>query len=178
MDFVLHHKELPRHLDKIKNYFSRVPVHHQTVNQTAHETIRWHAAPIAIKAQRFNGNKEAAMCDLAVWTATYRNALRRTFTSRRPVLPMILVNGHEWLLSAQTDKENHIVGETSRPWHVFPKAYFLIQENLCYVNMGNTSSVEGLYQLLAVLRALADWVRDHDFDYYQFFKCKADIEEK
>ncbi|KUI73353.1 hypothetical protein VM1G_09051 [Cytospora mali] len=128
------------------------PQDKQFINQTAYTAI--FDRPIAVSIEtKVSGTSEDGRIQLSTWTAAAHRRIKEFFIYTASVLgqevmpiniitlPVILVEKHHWKLMFICDREGSL-------------------EILDGLDIGNTESLIGMYSLVEVLRALADWTQD------------------
>ncbi|KXX78394.1 hypothetical protein MMYC01_205891 [Madurella mycetomatis] len=126
------------------------PLGQQTINQTLYTGLQYRPAPVNVET-KVSGIPEEGRVQLGIWTAAWRirmltfldlqNQQRSLIT-----LPLILVVEHQWYLLFACDRGDHmqILGD---------------------IRIGDTSTLLGLYSILAVIREVAKWL-DEDFRHW------------
>ncbi|KAJ4248147.1 hypothetical protein NW762_012917 [Fusarium torreyae] len=111
----------------------------QFVNQTSYAPLQF--APIACNIEtKIPTSSNQGKLQLAVWTAAWFKRITALYPAvKTPTIPLIHVVGHEWHISFASFHGSHIE----------------IAEKLA---IGDTETLLGLYQLVASLRRLGDWI--------------------
>lgn len=127
-----------------------------TINQTNCESVSMHPAAISIETKTDRTGVADADVKLAVWMAAWRarmiNIIPRkdTHDEVRCITQLgITVIGDVWKLYMLVDRGRSELGCSELEFLEFRKA------------IGNTSTVLGVYQLIAVLRHLCKWADEH-----------------
>ncbi|RSL83490.1 hypothetical protein BHE90_017486 [Fusarium euwallaceae] len=112
----------------------------QSVNQSMYPPMQF--APIACNIEtKTSTSSNQGKLQLSVWTTAWLLRVAKLFptASTMPTIPLLHVVGHDWKISFAYLHGDHveIVGEHK---------------------IGDTSTLLGLYQLVASLRSLADWI--------------------
>ncbi|GAB7363743.1 hypothetical protein MBLNU230_g4311t1 [Neophaeotheca triangularis] len=133
----------------------------RTTNQTMYSPVRAHPAAISIETKTsLKADQQKARVQLGMWTAAHYCRLRTLIplsTSRKPeeiqmpLHPLIYVAGHSWKLMF-----GRYLNESERVQVLNPN-----------LEIGLTDSVENAYQLVAGLRALAEWAEEEVWDWWQ-----------
>lgn len=109
------------------------------VNQSSYAPL--HFAPIACNIETKTATSaNQGKLQLSVWTAAWFNRVSELLPDNRlPTIPLIHVVGHQWHISFASHRGSHIevAGELA---------------------IGDTRTLIGLYQLVASLRRLGDWI--------------------
>ncbi|KAH6881068.1 hypothetical protein B0T10DRAFT_494742 [Thelonectria olida] len=121
----------------------------QFVNQTQYPPLQFRPVAVSIETKAA-GSAEEGRLQLGVWTTAWHQRMNDFFDSgstkprerAKPsivTMPLLLIVEHDWKLFFACDRGDRleIVGEMS---------------------VGDTSTLIGLYTIVAVLRQLADWV--------------------
>lgn len=115
-----------------------------SINQTASEWVRFKLIAVNIETKRGAVDEDKAHVQLGTWITAQFARLRQLTTSDTefPSLPVLSVQGKRWLLMIASMKANGRID--------------LIEDLM----LGETDSVAGVYQVMAALRRLAQWVND------------------
>ncbi|RTE73158.1 hypothetical protein BHE90_012427 [Fusarium euwallaceae] len=111
----------------------------QFVNQSSYAPLQY--APIAcnIETKTATSSNQGKL-QLSVWTAAWFKRMTELLPhAKMPTIPLIHVVGHEWHISFASFHGSHIE----------------VAEEL---SIGDTRTLLGLYQLVASLRRLGDWI--------------------
>lgn len=114
-----------------------------SINQTSAEWIRFNPVAVSIATKRGAVDEDIAYVQLGMWTAAHFAKLRQLTQDRSaalPVLPVVLVQGHEWKMMLASMK---------------PDARL---EMLAYLSLGDTGTLSGVYRVIAAIRRLAKWI--------------------
>lgn len=118
-----------------------------SISHTTYERVRLRPICASIETKTPDGKESTALVQLSLWAATHFNRLRSLLPpSQRNIvlmpLPLIATVGGRYSLFFAIDGEDEIgiVGGES--------------------DFGNTTTLEGCYQVLAGLKAVGEWVRD------------------
>ncbi|SCO54646.1 uncharacterized protein FFNC_15607 [Fusarium fujikuroi] len=111
----------------------------QFVNQSLYAPLQF--APIACNIEtKTSTSPNQGKLQLSVWTAARFKRISELLPNHKPpTIPLIHVVGHEWHISFASFHGTHIE----------------VAEELA---MGDTRTIIGLYQLIASLRKLGDWI--------------------
>lgn len=123
----------------IANKVWKQPGESRFINQSSYAPLQF--APIACNIETKTATSaNQGKLQLSVWTAAWFNRMSELLPDNRiPTIPLIHVVGHEWLISFASFRRSHIE----------------IAEELA---IGDTRTLIGLYQLVASLRRLGDWI--------------------
>ena len=148
-----------------------------SINCTSAEWIRFNPIAISIETKRAAILQDEAHLQLGIWTAAHFAKLRQLMQhSRRleskdlPILPVILVQGHDWkMMFARyliTGSEAHleILGSLLRYLITGSEAHLEILGSLL---LSDTGSLGGVYCVLGAIGRLAKWV---DERYHPWFE--------
>ncbi|GKU09698.1 unnamed protein product [Fusarium langsethiae] len=115
------------------------PPEAQFVNQSIYAPLQF--APIACSIETKNPTSpNQGKLQLSVWTAAWFKRISELLPNHKPpTIPLIHVVGHEWHISFASFHGTHIE----------------VAEELA---IGDTRTIIGLYQLIASLRKLGDWI--------------------
>ena len=115
-----------------------------SINQTASEWVRFKLIAVNIETKRGAVDEDKAHVQLGTWITAQFARLRQLTSSDTefPSLPVLSVQGKRWLLMIASMKANGRID--------------LIDDLM----LGETDSVAGVYQVMAALRRLAQWVND------------------
>ncbi|KAK3299702.1 uncharacterized protein B0H64DRAFT_104042 [Chaetomium fimeti] len=115
------------------------------VNHTDYPPLLRAPTAVTIATMIGSGSLEDGRVRLGIWTAAWHIRMAALGISGwedgplLPTLPLILTHEHQWSLYFAVDRGHKI-------------------EILGGIQIGTTSTTQGIYQLLAVLRLLADWI--------------------
>ncbi|KAL8992973.1 MAG: hypothetical protein Q9188_007452 [Gyalolechia gomerana] len=131
----------------------------KTINQTDASYIRNKPIAISMEVKRPAGNEDVSMVELQTWVTAHYNMLKvllcpdnASGTFELPVLPLIQVQGHMWNLWIAEYKS--------------AKNQIIIHRRIF---LGSTDKIVGIYQIIASIQRLAQWVADE----YQLWWIKA-----
>ena len=115
-----------------------------SINQTASEWVRFKIIAVNIETKRGAVDEDKAHVQLGTWITAQFARLRQltSFDTELPSLPVLSVQGKRWLLMIASMKANGRID--------------MIEDLM----LGETGSVTGVYQVMAALRRLAQWVND------------------
>lgn len=130
-----------RVITKLKKEAGR-PGPDPTINQTSVPYLRFNPIAVSIETKRAAIDEEKARIQLSGWIAAQFSKLEELGVSHRgtlPVMPLLMVQGHAWkmLLAISNPDQIEIVS-----------SFFL----------GETSSMIGLFCVIAGIRRLAKWI--------------------
>ncbi|KAJ6782947.1 hypothetical protein PWT90_08938 [Aphanocladium album] len=139
----------------------REPPEAQTINQTAYTPVMFRPIATSIETKGEGGAEEGKL-QLGIWTSAWHrrmvsliskleqrgdggsqplwSSVSREIESRVITLPLILILGNEWKLLFACDRGDSL-------------------EILGDVPIGETSTLLGLYTIIAVLHEVADWIQ-------------------
>ncbi|GKU12050.1 methyltransferase type 11 [Fusarium langsethiae] len=114
---------------------------HATINQTTYDALATRPAPVFIETKASNSMVSRSQVQLGIWTAAWFQRLRVAQSAKDPIaIPVIQVYGHVWhVLFAMDDKDKILILDQS-------------------IRIGDTATVVGIYQLIAALRAIGNWM--------------------
>ncbi|KAI4096016.1 MAG: hypothetical protein LQ344_001250 [Seirophora lacunosa] len=143
--------------DAIEGKCSSMPS--KTINQTDASYIRNKPIAISMEVKRPAGNEDVATVELLTWVTAHYNMLKvllhpnnALVTFELPVLPLIQVHGHMWnLWIAEYKNANNEIIVHRR------------------ISLGSTDKIVGIYQIIASVQRLAQWVAEE----YQPWWIKA-----
>lgn len=121
-----------------------------SINHTDAEYLSF--SPIAVSMQTKRGaiDEDNMRVQISLWVSAHFARLRQLNSKvELPSLPILVMLGHKWKLMIAQVKNNS-------------KIVILGDKDL-----GDTCSVKGVFQIIAVVRRLADWVHD---DYLPWFE--------
>ncbi|KAI4111322.1 MAG: hypothetical protein LQ345_006822 [Seirophora villosa] len=134
--------------DAIERKCSSMPS--KTINQTDASYIRNKPVAISMEVKRPAGNEDVATVELQTWVTAHYNMLKVLLypnnapgTFELPVLPLIQVHGHMWNLWIAEYKN--------------AKNEIIIHRR---VSLGSTDRIVGIYQIIASVQRLAQWVAE------------------
>jgi hypothetical protein len=151
-------------MDEIAKTVWKQPVEAQFVNQSTYAPLRF--APIACNIETKTATSaNQGKLQLSVWTASWFKRVSELVPGGNvPTIPLIHVVGHEWHVSFASLHKNHIE----------------IAEEL---SIGDTRTLLGLYQLVASLRRIGDWIAmtyrkwvEEAFGRYREEQAQVDVE--
>ena len=124
-----------------------------SINQTAAPYVRYRPIGVSIETKKGLVGEEEAHVQLATWMIAQYTRLRQLMTNQAtgklPSFPVLSVHGQRWFLMIACIRENGHID--------------LIKELL----VGDTGSLAGVYQVIAAIRRIAQWVND---DYRPWFE--------
>ena len=124
--------------DKLRNDSFNI----DSINHTSVTALRCSPISISIVTKRDTLDVETAIVQLGTWVAAHFARLTQLTKDAKevkmPALPLLLVQGSEWKFLLADRQEDLI----------------LILRGQC---LGNTTSIEGCYQVVATIRRLAKW---------------------
>ena len=124
-----------------------------SINQTAAPYVRYRPIGVSIETKKGLVGEEEAHVQLATWMIAQYTRLRQLMTNQAtgklPSFPVLSVHGQRWFLMIACIRENGHMD--------------LIKELL----VGDTGSLAGVYQVIAAIRRIAQWVND---DYRPWFE--------
>ncbi|KAL8735428.1 MAG: hypothetical protein Q9166_000974 [cf. Caloplaca sp. 2 TL-2023] len=119
---------------------------YHTVNQTDAPHLCKTPIAISMEVKRAGGSEDEALVQLETWVTAHYNNLRVLLRSRGeeaelPILPLIQTQGHEWrLIIAEMDSNESLI---------------ILHRG---IKLGSTDSMLGIYQIIASIDRLAQWV--------------------
>ncbi|KAL8653684.1 MAG: hypothetical protein Q9210_001953 [Variospora velana] len=131
----------------------------KTINQTDASYVRNKPIAISMEVKRPAGNEDIAVVELQTWVTAHYKMLKVLLDSNNalgtfdlPILPLVQVQGHTWNLwiAEYKETENQIIIHRK-------------------ISLGSTDEVVGIYQLIASVQRLAQWVAEE----YQAWWIKA-----
>ena len=124
-----------------------------SINQTAAPYVRYRPIGVSIETKKGLVGEEEAHVQLGTWMIAQYTRLRQLMTNQAtgklPSFPVLSVHGQRWFLMIACIRENGHID--------------LIKELL----VGDTGSFAGVYQVIAAIRRIAQWVND---DYRPWFE--------
>ena len=124
-----------------------------SINQTAAPYVRYRPIGVSIETKKGLVGEEEAHVQLATWMIAQYTRLRQLMTNQAtgklPSFPVLSVHGQRWFLMIACVRENGHID--------------LIKELL----VRDTGSFAGVYQVIAAIRRIAQWVND---DYRPWFE--------
>ncbi|GKU11433.1 methyltransferase type 11 [Fusarium langsethiae] len=131
-----------------------------TVNQTAYLPLKSCPAPVFIETKTSAGNIETANVQLGVWIAAWHESIRSLMkrggsVERIITVPLIQVVDGAWTLMFAIDAGNEI--------HILDRDF----------RIGNSSTIQGMYQLQAALSAITNWIEGKFKAWITQVLCKA-----
>ncbi|KAK2471344.1 hypothetical protein H9L39_17575 [Fusarium oxysporum f. sp. albedinis] len=114
---------------------------HATINQTTYDALARRPAPVFIETKASTSMLNRSQVQLGIWTAAWFQRLRAAQSTKDPIaIPVIQVYGHVWhVLFAMDDKDKILILDQS-------------------IRIGDTATVVGIYQLIAALRVIGNWM--------------------
>lgn len=90
--------------NRIMNILRLEPSDSQYINHTAFEPVRFRPIAVSIESKVASGNEAEATTQLSVWVVAHFKQLqgiikRSGVTAEMPVLPLINIQGEEWITS-------------------------------------------------------------------------------
>ncbi|KAI4287221.1 MAG: hypothetical protein L6R35_003522 [Caloplaca aegaea] len=122
----------------------------KTINQTDASYVRNKPIAISMEVKRPAGDEDVALVELQTWVTAHYNMLKVLLDSKDglgafdfPILPLIQVQGHVWNLwiAEYKDTPNQII----------------IHRRIL---LGSTDRIVGIYQIIASVQRLAQWVAE------------------
>ncbi|KAF9766553.1 hypothetical protein IL306_001023 [Fusarium sp. DS 682] len=133
---------------RITNFVAELP-DVQSFNQSTHGPLCKEPTGVLIETKVETKRQGEGKTQLGIWLASWFGRVAKFEGSKKlPFLPVVLVVCENWELYFAFDKEDRF--EVCGP-----------------VGIGNTKSIEHLYQLLAVLRLLGGWMRGEFRDWVE-----------
>ena len=124
-----------------------------SINQTESEWVRFKPIAVNIETKRGAVGEDEAHVQLATWLTAQYSRLRQLMPDKAktklPGFPVLSVQGQRWLLMIASLQDNDRIN--------------LIKE----LYLGDTDSIAGVYQVVAAIRRIAQWVND---DYRPWFE--------
>ena len=124
-----------------------------SINQTDSEWVRFKPIAVNVETKRGAVGEDEAHVQLATWLTAQYSRLRQLMPDKAktklPSFPVLSVQGQRWLLMIASLQDNDRIN--------------LIKE----LYLGDTDSVAGVYQVIAAIRRIAQWVND---DYRPWFE--------
>ncbi|KAL8988551.1 MAG: hypothetical protein Q9177_002393 [Variospora cf. flavescens] len=131
----------------------------KSINQTDASYVRNKPIAISMEVKRPAGNEDIAVVELQTWVTAHYKMLKVLLDSNDapgtfelPILPLVQVQGHTWNLWIAEYKET--------------EDQIIIHRK---ISLGSTDEVVGIYQLIASVQRLAQWVAEE----YQPWWIKA-----
>ncbi|EXK25033.1 hypothetical protein FOMG_18275 [Fusarium oxysporum f. sp. melonis 26406] len=114
---------------------------HVTINQTTYDALVRRPAPIFIETKASTSMVNRSQVQLGIWTAACFQRLQAAQSTKDPIaIPVIQVYGHVWhVLFAMDDEDKILILDQS-------------------IRIGDTATVMGIYQLVAALRVIGNWI--------------------
>jgi hypothetical protein len=185
VDFAVHAEPSARLKAAIHDRAQNLDVH-MSANHTDYPPLRWCPIGLSIETKLTGRDWDQARTQVAIWTAAHFSKLealiahadeiaercgdetRRSVDKTMPFLPIIITQGHDW----------HFLAATRMPGSLTvcftPSSPLLIllvadQRQIIHekISFGSTSTVLGVYQVVATLQLLARWVRDSFTPWYE-----------
>ncbi|KAI4130890.1 MAG: hypothetical protein LQ338_001487 [Usnochroma carphineum] len=120
-----------------------------TINQTGANHVCKVPIAISIEVKRAGGSEDEALVQLETWVTAHYNNLKVLLRSgasadvKLPILPLLQTQGHDWsLMIAEFKTEESLI---------------ILHRN---IRLGSTNDILGIYQIIASLRRLAQWVSE------------------
>ncbi|EXK76908.1 hypothetical protein FOQG_18361 [Fusarium oxysporum f. sp. raphani 54005] len=133
---------------RITNFVAELP-DMQSFNQSTHGPLCKEPTGVLIETKVESKRQGEGKTQLGIWLASWFGRVAKFEGSKKlPFLPVLLVVCENWELYFAFNKEDRF--EVCGP-----------------VGIGNTKSIEHLYQLLAVLRLLGGWMRGEFRDWVE-----------
>ena len=125
-----------------------------SINHTSASYIKYDPIAVSIETKRANIEEDKARLQLAMWVAAHFARLRQLspYATTFPTLPLLIVQGHDWKLLLAEPKEDRSI---------------VIHLDL---KLGSTNSVVGIFQIIAAVQRLAQWINK---DYRPWFEAHA-----
>ena len=126
-----------------------------SINQTASDWVRFKPIAVSVETKRGAVGEDETHVRLATWLTAQYSRLRQLMLdttkdkTKLPSFPVLSVQGPRWLLMIASLVENDRIN--------------LIKE----LDLGRTDSIAGVYQVVAAIRRIAQWVND---DYRPWFE--------
>ena len=124
-----------------------------SINQTDSEWVRFKPITVNIETKRGAVGEDEAHVQLATWLTAQYSRLRQLMPDKAktklPSFPVLSVQGQRWLLMIASLQDNDRIN--------------LIKE----LYLGDTDAVAGVYQVVAAIQRIAQWVND---DYRPWFE--------
>jgi len=134
-----------------------LPFDERTLNQTDYGPLKYFPAPVPVETKTTRGDLEDAKVQLGVWVAAWFRRIRllphRTDEATIPV-PMITVDGAKWAVYYACEREDKII--------IYGP-----------LDLGDTNTIDGIYKLLACLRAIGRWVEEEFKDWFEQNICRV-----
>lgn len=121
-----------------------------SINHTDAEYLSFSPIAVSMVTKRGAIDEDNMRVQISLWVSAHFARLRQLNSKvELPSLPILVMQGHRWkLMIAQVKNNSEIVILGDR-------------------HLGDTYSVKGVFQVVAVVRRLADWVHD---DYLPWFE--------
>lgn len=124
---------------------------YNTINQTDASYVRKYPIAISMEVKRPAGNEDESLVEIETWVTAHYNMLKvltrpndpSANEVELPILPLLRVQGHHWKL---------MIAEYRRA----KNRIFIYRE----VALGSTDKILGIYQIMASLQRLAEWVSE------------------
>ena len=116
-----------------------------SINQTAAEWIRFKPIGVNVETKKGAVGEDDAHVQLGTWLTAQYSRLRQLVSAKKtklPSFPVLSVQGQRWLLMIACMRENGRID--------------LFKE----LHLGDTNSIVGVYQVIAAIRRIAQWVND------------------
>lgn len=100
--------------ERIMNIMGLDPPGSQYINHTALEPVRFRPIAVSIESKVESGNEAEATTQLSVWVLAHFKRLQGIIkhsgvTSEMPVLPLINIQGEEWITRLAVQRDNKTV---------------------------------------------------------------------
>ena len=100
--------------NRIVNILRLEPPDSQYINHTAFEPVRFRPIVVSIESKVASGNEAEANTQLSVWVLAHFKRLqgiikRSGVTSEMPVLPLINIQGEDWIVTLAVQRGNKTV---------------------------------------------------------------------
>lgn len=101
-------------LNRIMNILRFEPPDSQYINHTAFEPLRFQPIAVSIESKIASGNEAEATTQLSVWVLAHFKRLQGIIkhsgvTSEMPVLPLINIQGEEWVVTLAVQRGDKTV---------------------------------------------------------------------
>ncbi|KAI4241581.1 MAG: hypothetical protein L6R42_011227 [Xanthoria sp. 1 TBL-2021] len=119
---------------------------YHTINQTDAPHLCRTPIAISMEVKRAGGSEDEALVQLETWVTAHYNNLKVLLGSSGqevdlPILPLVQTQGHEWrLIIAEMKSEENLI---------------ILHRG---IKLGSTDNVLGIYQIMASINRLAQWV--------------------
>ncbi|KAL8759705.1 MAG: hypothetical protein Q9199_000577 [Rusavskia elegans] len=119
---------------------------YHTINQTDAPHLCRTPVAISMEVKRAGGSEDEALVQLETWVTAHYNNLKVLLGSSGqeadlPILPLVQTQGHEWrLIIAEMKSEENLI---------------ILHRG---IKLGSTDNILGIYQIIASIDRLAQWV--------------------